>query len=171
MSWTPAGSLLIGGQCVWRNAALAAANITTTNSPKRAPKRIIPAAPWQTKTVMKSIGWGTWIRTKIDGVRVRCSTVELSPNGRPKARFRAWAWRVNSEARRAAQALRAGGRAVGSSPAASRAKAWRLAVRSDLLHRHHSWRGLERAGDGRANRIAAGQADFDLALLRPEDHD
>jgi hypothetical protein len=21
-------------------------------------------------------GWGTWIRTKIDGVRVRCSTVE-----------------------------------------------------------------------------------------------
>jgi hypothetical protein len=24
-------------------------------------------------------GWGTWIRTKIDGVRVRCSTVELSP--------------------------------------------------------------------------------------------
>ena len=26
------------------------------------------------------IGWGTWIRTKIDGVRVRCSTVELFPN-------------------------------------------------------------------------------------------
>lgn len=25
-------------------------------------------------------GWGTWIRTKINGVRVRCSTVELSPN-------------------------------------------------------------------------------------------
>src|SRR5664279_64535 len=25
-------------------------------------------------------GWGTWIRTKILGVRVRCSTVELSPN-------------------------------------------------------------------------------------------
>ena len=25
------------------------------------------------------IGWGTWIRTKIDGVRVRSSTVELSP--------------------------------------------------------------------------------------------
>ena len=24
-------------------------------------------------------GWGTWIRTKINGVRVRCSTVELSP--------------------------------------------------------------------------------------------
>src|ERR1035437_10479903 len=24
-------------------------------------------------------GWGTWIRTKILGVRVRCSTVELSP--------------------------------------------------------------------------------------------
>src|SRR5580700_7618650 len=68
-------------------------------------------------------GWGTWIRTKIDGVRVRCSTVELSPNGRPKARFRAWAWRVNSEATRAAQALRTGGRAVRSPPAAPRAKA------------------------------------------------
>jgi hypothetical protein len=26
-------------------------------------------------------GWGTWIRTKIDGVRVRSSTVELSPTG------------------------------------------------------------------------------------------
>ena len=26
-----------------------------------------------------SFGWGTWIRTKIDGVRVRSSTVELSP--------------------------------------------------------------------------------------------
>src|SRR5215813_9348499 len=25
-------------------------------------------------------GWGTWIRTKINGVRVRCSTVELSPS-------------------------------------------------------------------------------------------
>ena len=29
----------------------------------------------------EGIGWGTWIRTKINGVRVRCSTVELSPNG------------------------------------------------------------------------------------------
>ena len=28
----------------------------------------------------------TWIRTKIDGVRVRCSTVELSPT-RGKAKF------------------------------------------------------------------------------------
>src|SRR5665213_1526737 len=27
-------------------------------------------------------GWGTWIRTKIDGVRVRCSTVELFPKRR-----------------------------------------------------------------------------------------
>lgn len=26
------------------------------------------------------VGWGTWIRTKIDGVRVRCSTVELFPS-------------------------------------------------------------------------------------------
>jgi hypothetical protein len=25
-------------------------------------------------------GWGTWIRTKINGVKVRCSTVELSPD-------------------------------------------------------------------------------------------
>ena len=66
-----------------------AANITATNSPKRAPKRIIPAAPRQTKTVMKSTGWGTWIRTKIDGVRVRSSTVELSPNGPLGALLRA----------------------------------------------------------------------------------
>jgi hypothetical protein len=36
------------------------------------------------------IGWGTWIRTKILGVRVRCSAVELFPNEetseRPAAR-------------------------------------------------------------------------------------
>src|SRR6202142_4224309 len=107
-------------------------------------------------------GWGTWIRTKIDGVRVRCSTVELSPNGRLTARFRAWAWRVNSEARRAARGRQAGGRPVRSPLASSRAKAWPLAVRSDLLHRHHSRRGLERAGDRRANGIAAGQAGFGL---------
>ena len=31
-------------------------------------------------------GWGTWIRTKIDGVRVRCSAVELSLT-RWKAKF------------------------------------------------------------------------------------
>lgn len=30
---------------------------------------------------LNECGWGTWIRTKINGVRVRCSTVELSPNG------------------------------------------------------------------------------------------
>jgi hypothetical protein len=30
------------------------------------------------KPKRKLPGWGTWIRTKIDGVRVRCSTVELS---------------------------------------------------------------------------------------------
>jgi hypothetical protein len=29
-------------------------------------------------------GWRTWIRTKINGVRVRCSTVELSPTARPQ---------------------------------------------------------------------------------------
>ncbi len=28
------------------------------------------------------LGWGTWIRTKIDGVRVRCSTIKLFPSGR-----------------------------------------------------------------------------------------
>jgi hypothetical protein len=66
-----------------------------------------------------SFGWGTWIRTKIDGVRVRCSTVELSPNGRLKARVFAWASRVNNEANRAAQALRSNGRAVQLPPPAS----------------------------------------------------
>lgn len=30
-------------------------------------------------------GWGTWIRTRTDGVRVRCSTVKLFPR-RPAAR-------------------------------------------------------------------------------------
>ncbi len=35
------------------------------------------------------IGWGTWIRTKIDGVRVRSSTVELSPTGAPSRSDRA----------------------------------------------------------------------------------
>jgi hypothetical protein len=95
------------GQRVRRKRpAFAAANITTTNSPKHAPKRAITVAPLQTKTVTKSIGWGTWIRTKIDGVRVRSSTVELSPNGRLKPHRRALAWRVNSEAGRAAQAAR-----------------------------------------------------------------
>ncbi len=37
--------------------------------------------------VGQKFGWGTWIRTKIDGVRVRSSTVELSPNrsiGQPR---------------------------------------------------------------------------------------
>src|SRR5690606_18489050 len=28
----------------------------------------------------KSNGWGTWIRTKTNGVRVRCSTLKLSPS-------------------------------------------------------------------------------------------
>ena len=32
-------------------------------------------------------GWGTWIRTRTDGVRVRCSTVKLFPK-RPTARRR-----------------------------------------------------------------------------------
>jgi hypothetical protein len=34
---------------------------------------------------LRSNGWGTWIRTKIDGVRVRSSTVELFPNARRAA--------------------------------------------------------------------------------------
>ena len=30
--------------------------------------------------VRKANGWGTWIRTKTNGVRVRCSTLKLSPS-------------------------------------------------------------------------------------------
>lgn len=26
------------------------------------------------------VGWGTWTRTKTNGVRVRCSTIKLFPN-------------------------------------------------------------------------------------------
>ena len=33
-------------------------------------------------------GWGTWIRTKIDRVRVGSSTVELSPKGAAKTESR-----------------------------------------------------------------------------------
>ena len=29
-------------------------------------------------------GWGTWIRTKTSGVRVRCSTLKLFPSRMPK---------------------------------------------------------------------------------------
>ena len=28
-------------------------------------------------------GWGTWIRTKTSGVRVRCSTLKLFPSRKP----------------------------------------------------------------------------------------
>ena len=38
--------------------------------------------------MLEAIGWGTWIRTKINGVRVRCSTVELSPKRRRAERAR-----------------------------------------------------------------------------------
>ena len=38
----------------------------------------------------KSVGWGTWIRTKINGVRVRCSTVELSPKALGFAPLESW---------------------------------------------------------------------------------
>lgn len=34
----------------------------------------------ETSCKNRRIGWGTWIRTKINGVRVRRSTVELFPN-------------------------------------------------------------------------------------------
>ena len=33
------------------------------------------------------IGWGTWTRTKINGVRVRRSTIELFPNRRCRVRL------------------------------------------------------------------------------------
>jgi hypothetical protein len=32
-----------------------------------------------TELTGRSIGWGTWIRTKTNGVRVRCSTIKLFP--------------------------------------------------------------------------------------------
>lgn len=32
--------------------------------------------------LVKLFGWGTWTRTKINGVRVRRSTIELFPNSR-----------------------------------------------------------------------------------------
>jgi hypothetical protein len=56
-------------------------------------------------------GWGTWIRTKIDGVRVRCSTVELSPTHSPqtvkvlldRARRNMLAGEISVGARRQAQ--------------------------------------------------------------------
>lgn len=32
--------------------------------------------------LLRVLGWETWIRTKINGVRVRCSTIELFPNSR-----------------------------------------------------------------------------------------
>ena len=38
----------------------------------------------------KSVGWGTWIRTKINGVKVRCSTVELSPKALGFAPLESW---------------------------------------------------------------------------------
>jgi hypothetical protein len=37
-------------------------------------------------------GWGSWIRTRINGVRVRGSTVELSPTGSPREKV-SWAVR------------------------------------------------------------------------------
>jgi hypothetical protein len=44
----------------------------------------------RTEKPMKSSGWGTWIRTKIDGVRVRSSTVELFPNRRGQWAASSW---------------------------------------------------------------------------------
>ena len=74
---------------------------------------------------------------------------------------------LNSEAKAAAQALRF--RAI--APAVVFRKRRRRGTRevraSNMLDRHHSRRGLQRAGERGADRIAAGQADFDLAVLGP----
>ncbi len=47
-------------------------------------------------------GWGTWIRTKTNGVRVRCSTVKLSPSRRGNEALPAGAG-LTSRSNRAAQ--------------------------------------------------------------------
>ena len=44
------------------------------------------------------LGWGTWIRTRTDGVRVRCSTVKLFPNNGPRS-----GTHVSNDARRCQQ--------------------------------------------------------------------
>src|SRR5438876_8038032 len=108
--------------------------------------------------MVKITGWGTWIRTKIDGVRVRSSTVELSPSGRfPHFRREAVAG-LNSEARALAQ-----GFARLASPRASRKPP---PPRLHMLDRHHPRRRFQGPGDRGADGVAARQADFDLAPAR-----
>lgn len=51
--------------------------------------------------IYEGVGWGTWTRTRTDGVRVRCSTIKLFPNtraGRVK-------WARYSQGSRVIQAL------------------------------------------------------------------
>ena len=59
-------------------------NITCKPRSQRPGRPVHPVIDFQKKN-----GSGTWIRTKINGVRVRCSTVELSPNNKP---FRSITW-------------------------------------------------------------------------------
>jgi hypothetical protein len=56
-----------------------AGNVAATKSANRTVRRSIGSALKVAWSCVKSIGWGTWIRTKINGVRVRRSTVELFP--------------------------------------------------------------------------------------------
>ncbi len=58
---------------------------------------------------------------------------------------------------------------IATSPSA-RARVLAMTAPLHMLDRQHARRGLQRAGDRRADGVAAGQADLDL-LLRPEDDD
>ena len=76
---------------------------------------------------MISVGWGTRIRTLTSGVRVRCSTVKLSPTRPARMRWRGpkhRAWRVV----RASSLAR--GIYQGPSRAASRLAFWRGSARA-----------------------------------------
>lgn len=64
--------------------------------PRSGPRICEDICPWHRKGESRALGlqnagfgWGTWIRTKIDGVRVRSSTVELFPNRLPTG-WRLW---------------------------------------------------------------------------------
>ncbi len=47
--------------------------------PKKSPVALVARSA--KSQILRIFGWGTWIRTKIDRVRVGSSTVELSPTG------------------------------------------------------------------------------------------
>ena len=85
---------------------------------------------------MKSSGWGTWIRTKIDGVRVRCSTVELSPTSRlAKMRQKSVARGVPRARRLMKRGLVAGLWTVNARPAgAPTVQAWMACGVFDLFY-------------------------------------